>query len=261
MRPADRLFQIVLMLGRGRVVTAQALAARLEVSVRTIYRDIQDLAASGVPIDGEAGVGYVLRRGYQIPPLMFDALELQALVFGADVAKAWGDAAMGEAADRILAKIDAVLPDRLRPQLSSSRLVVPDVRMSEAASKMLGEVREAINRRMRLFIEYRDADEEPTERIVWPLALLYWGRSWTLGAWCELRQDFRNFRVDRILATRELRSTFPDEPGKRLEDYFGSRACVDRTLEVASRAFFSEVGARHGLVGARAPDGTSSDAC
>ena len=244
MRPADRLFQIVLMLGRGRVVTAQSLAERLEVSVRTIYRDIQDLAASGVPIDGEAGVGYVLRRGYQIPPLMFDEQELQALVFGADVAKAWGDAAMGEAADRILAKVDAVLPDRLRPQLSSSRLVVPDVRMSETATRILGEVREAINRRMRLFIEYRDAEEEPTERIVWPLALLYWGKSWTLGAWCELRQDFRSFRVDRILATRELRSTYPDEPGKRLEDYFTSSACIGRTLQVASQSRFEEVETR-----------------
>lgn len=224
MRPADRLFQIVLLLGRGRVLTARVLAERLEVSERTVYRDVQNLMESGIPVEGEAGVGYCLRRGYQVPPLMFDEEELQALVFGADVAKSWGDAQMAQAADRILAKVDAVLPDRLRPQLNSQRLVVPDVRMSEQTTRMLGDVRDAINQRMRVFLEYSDADSDATERIVWPLALAYWGARWTLGAWCELRQDFRNFRIDRIAAVRGLRSTFPDEPGKRLEDYFASSA-------------------------------------
>src|SRR5262245_64222272 len=137
MRPADRLFQIVLLLGRGRVVTARAIAERLEVSERTIYRDIQDLVASGVPIDGEAGVGYCLRRGFQVPPLMFDEQELQALVFGAEVAKSWGDVAMAQAADRILAKIDAVLPERLRPQLATQRLVVQGVGLYEAGARVL----------------------------------------------------------------------------------------------------------------------------
>ena len=219
MRPADRLFQIVLMLGRGRVVTAKTLAERLEVSERTIYRDIQDLAASGVPIEGEAGVGYVLRRGYQIPPLMFNEEELQALVFGADVARSWGDAEMAKAADSILAKVDAVLPEKLRPALDSHRLVVPDTNMNERTTELLGEVRDGINRRARLFLDYRDASEQGTERIVWPLTLLYWGKTWTLGAWCELRQAFRSFRVDRISTLNVLNSTFPDEEGKRLEDY------------------------------------------
>ena len=219
MRPADRLFQIVLMLGRGRVVTAKTLAEHLEVSERTIYRDIQDLAASGVPIEGEAGVGYVLRRGYQIPPLMFNEEELQALVFGADVARSWGDAEMAKAADSILAKVDAVLPEKLRPALDSHRLVVPDTNMNERTTELLGEVRDGINRRARLFLDYRDASEQGTERIVWPLTLLDWGKTWTLGAWCELRQAFRSFRVDRISTLNVLNSTFPDEEGKRLEDY------------------------------------------
>ncbi|MGD8417323.1 MAG: YafY family protein [Pseudomonadales bacterium] len=219
MRPADRLFQIVLMLGRGRVVTAKTLAERLEVSERTIYRDIQDLVGSGVPIEGEAGVGYILRRGYQVPPLMFNEEELQALVFGADVARTWGDAEMARAADSILAKVDAVLPERLRPALDTHRLVVPDTDMSERATALLGEVRDAINRQVRLFLDYRDVSGQSTERIVWPLTLLYWGKSWTLGAWCELRQSFRNFRIDRIHALNVLNSTFPDESGKRLEDY------------------------------------------
>lgn len=222
MRPADRLFQIVLMLGRGRVVTARTLAEQMEVSERTIYRDIQDLMASGVPIEGEAGVGYCLRRGYQLPPLMFDEDELQALVFGADVAKTWGDADMGHAADRILAKIDAVLPDRLRPQLNNHRLVVPGFERSERTSELLGQVRDAINHRTRLFLDYRDAEDKATERIVWPLTLLYWGKTWTLGAWCELRQTFRSFRVDRISTLNVLSSRFPEEPGKGLEDYFAA---------------------------------------
>jgi len=222
MRPADRLFQIVLLLGRGRVVTARTLAERLEVSERTIYRDIQDLAASGVPIEGEAGVGYVLRRGYQIPPLMFNEEELQALVFGVDVARSWGDAEMARAADSILAKVDAVLPQKLRPALNSHRLVVPDTNMNERTTELLGEVRDGINRRVRIFLDYRDASDQGTERIVWPLTLLYWGKTWTLGAWCELRQAFRSFRVDRISTLNVLNSTFPDEAGRRLEDYLAS---------------------------------------
>lgn len=219
MRPADRLFQIVLQLGRGRVVTARALADRFEVSERTIYRDIQDLMTSGVPIDGEAGVGYRLNRGYQVPPLMFDQEELQALLFGAEVAKAWGDPHMAEAADRILDKVDAVLPQKLRPELLSKNVLVPGFKMTEGTAQMLGEIREAINDGVRVFIEYSDATGAPTERIVWPLTLLYWGTTWTLGGWCELRTSFRSFRIDRILAARRLQTRFPDEAGKRLSDY------------------------------------------
>lgn len=222
MRPADRLFQIVLFLGRGRVVTARYLAEHLGVSERTIYRDIQDLMGSGVPIDGEAGVGYRLRRGYQMPPLMFDAAELQALLFGARVAEAYGDPEMAQAADRVLAKVDAVLPERLRGELGSQRLVVPPVSMPPGSAELLGDVREAINLRRRLFLDYSDAADQTTERIVWPLSLAYWGRVWTLGAWCELRQAFRNFRIDRVTASRTLASEFPDEPGRRLEDYFAA---------------------------------------
>jgi len=222
MRPADRLFQIVLQLGRGRVLTAKTLSEQLEVSERTIYRDIADLMASGVPVDGEAGVGYRLHRGYQGPPMMFDQDELQALIFGAEVAKRWGDKDMAAAADRILNKVDAVLPEKLRPELNSQTLIVPEmaVYQTEETTQRLGEVREAINDRRRLFMNYSDAKGDPTERIVWPLSLAYWGRSWTLGGWCELRQGFRNFRVDRMVDLRSLTTRFPDEAGKRLADYF-----------------------------------------
>ena len=226
MRPADRLFQIVLQLGRGRILTAAELAQRLEVSERTIYRDIQNLMTSGVPIDGEAGVGYRLHRGYQVPPMMFDQDELQALIFGAQVAKRWGDHQMAAAAERIMDKIDAVLPENLRSELTSQTLVVPEMAsfQSEETTQQLGAVRDAINDRRRLYLSYSDAQAKETERIVWPLTLVYWGYSWAVGAWCELRQDFRNFRIDRIVEARGLTSLYPDEPGKRLEDYFAQAA-------------------------------------
>jgi predicted DNA-binding transcriptional regulator YafY len=225
LRPADRLFQIVLELGRGRILTANYLAEMLEVSPRTVYRDIADLMASGVPIDGEAGVGYRLQSGYQVPPMMFDQDELQALIFGAEVAKQWGDKEMGAAAERILSKVDAVLPQRLRPQLNSRALVVPSLAgpQSEKTTAQLGAVRDAINERNRVSLRYGDVQGEVTERTVWPLTLLYWGFTWTLGAWCELRQEFRSFRVDRMDSI-ELAKTgarrFPDEAGRRLADYF-----------------------------------------
>ncbi len=222
MRPADRLFQIVLQLGRGRVLTAAQLAEKLEVSERTVYRDIQNLMTSGVPIDGEAGVGYRLHRGYQVPPMMFDQDEIQALIFGAQAAKRWGDHEMAAAAERILDKVDAVLPENLRPALASQTVIVPEVAraQSEATTQMLGAVRDAINERRRLYLCYSDAGGTPTERIVWPLTLMYWGFNWAVGAWCELRQDFRSFRIDRIDDARALTTQYPDEPGKRLQDYF-----------------------------------------
>lgn len=216
---ADRLFQIILLLGRGKVLTASTLAERLEVSPRTIYRDVQDLAATGVPVEGEAGVGYRLRKGYQVPPMMFDEDELQALAFGAEVARTWGDQAMGAAAERILDKIDAVLPARLRPKLALSRMYVPDFHVPDAVAEFLGQARIAIGEKRCFLIAYRGAHGSASERTVWPLTLIYWGGAWTLGAWCELRHDFRTFRVDRIEAARIERATFPEVPGRRLEDY------------------------------------------
>ena len=154
--------------------------------------------------------------------MMFDQDELQALIFGAQVAKRWGDHEMAAAAERILDKVDAVLPENLRGELSSQTLVVPEMAsfQSEHTTQRLGDVRDAINEKRRLYLSYSDAKDKETERIVWPLTLVYWGYTWAVGAWCELRQDFRNFRVDRIVEARRLTSTYPEEDGKRLEDYF-----------------------------------------
>ena len=214
MRRADRLFQIVLLLGRGRVTTARELAERLEVSERTVYRDVADLVASGVPVEGAPGLGYALRRGYRLPPLMFDEAELQALLFGMDVVERHGDPELAEAAQRIVAKVDAVLPERLRPRLEERHLFVPPG-TGLAVGPVLRELRHAVADRVRVFLDYRDAQGATTERIVWPLVVIYWGGLWMLGAWCELRQAFRNFRLDRIAEVRVLGSRFDAEDPER----------------------------------------------
>ena len=221
MRPADRLFKILLYLGRGRVATAHELASSLAVSERTIYRDIKNLIASGIPIDGEAGVGYRLHHSFQVPPMMFDEVELQALAFGAQVAQTWGDEDIKAAAARILAKVDAVLPERLRPVLSSQTLIVPRAAnyQSETTTQTLGAIRQAVNGQLRLSLSYADGRGAQTERVVWPLTLTYWGYAWMVGAWCELREAFRSFRVDRIVEATALDSRYPDQAGRRFADY------------------------------------------
>lgn len=219
MRRADRLFQIVLLLGRGRVVTARRMAEELEVSERTVYRDIAELIATGAPIDGEAGVGYRLRPGYQVPPLMFDGEELEALALGAGMVRAWADAELARAAERVLAKVDAVLPDRLRGRWDKETLLAPDFFVSPETVTGMPELRKAIDRRLLVRMGYQRADGEPSLRVIWPLGLVFWGTKWTLGAWCELRGDFRTFRLDRIQSLDILPSQFPDMPGRRFKDY------------------------------------------
>jgi predicted DNA-binding transcriptional regulator YafY len=219
MRRADRLFQIILFLGRGRVLTAGRLAEELEVSERTIYRDVADLVASGAPIEGAAGVGYRLRPGYQVPPLMFDREELEALALGASMVRAWADPDLAKAADRALARVDAVLPDRLRRERVSDTLLAPAFFVPPATANGMAELRRAIDLRLMARIDYRRDDGECSRRVTWPLGLVFWGTKWTLGAWCELRDGFRTFRLDRIEKLDLLPSQFPDMPGRRLKDY------------------------------------------
>ncbi len=219
MRRADRLFQIIELLRGRRLTTARTLAERLEVSERTIYRDVRDLMLSGVPIEGEAGVGYALRKGFDLPPLMFDREELEALVLGARFVQTWGGSALSEAARRALVKIEAVLPADRRPDLRRSRLFALDFNVPVQLTVTMDAVRDAINQRQVLHMEYRREDGETSGREVRPLALYFWGAVWTLAAWCELRRDFRNFRVDRMTVARAAGRTFVEEPGKTLDDF------------------------------------------
>lgn len=219
MRRAERLFQILLLLGRGRVLTARRLAEALEVSPRTVYRDIQDLILSGVPIDGAAGVGYVLRRGFHVPPLMFTADELQALALGTRIVQSWADRELAAAAVNALAKIEAVLPPRLRPAIENLRLFAPDLSIPESLAQTLAALRKAVAEGRKVHFAYTRADGVSSQRTVWPLGLFYWGAKWTLASWCELRDDFRDFRVDRIADLQVLAERVAAEPGKTLQEY------------------------------------------
>ncbi len=186
------------------------------MSERTIYRDIRDLASTGTPIEGEAGVGYTLRAGYDLPPLMFDEEEVEALVLGARVTGAFGDERLAKAAERVLSKVMAVLPKRLEPKLRDATLFAP--RTARAASEALWIVRTAMNERKKLSMSYERADGDRRLRVVRPLGAFFWGVSWTVTAWCELREDFRNFRLDRM-HDLELGEPFVDEPGRTLRDF------------------------------------------
>ena len=219
MRRADRLFQIVSLLRRRRFVTAAGLAGRLEVSERTIYRDIRDLVGSGVPIEGEAGVGYRLGKDFDLPPMMFNVEEIQALVLGARMVEVWGDDELRRAARSALDKTEAVLPPKLRARVHDTALFALSFRASASARAILGPCRRGVDERRKLWLRYRDADEQPSERIVRPLGLYFWGMTWTLGAWCELRAGFRNFRLNRVDAVELRDETFELEPPVTLDDY------------------------------------------
>lgn len=220
MRRADRLFQIVQYLRGGRLTTARALAERLEVSERTIYRDIADLIGSGVPVEGEAGVGYIMREGFDLPPLMFSRDEVVALVAGARLIRAWGGTAMAAAAEEALVKIRAVLPPEARTrsgevQVHAFQMPVLDPETRER----LDRLQEAMDRTRRLAIAYRDEEGAETARIIRPLGLWFWGKVWTAVAWCELRDDFRMFRADRIRIEQDLGPYRPSR-GQTLKDFY-----------------------------------------
>ncbi len=228
MRRADRLFQIVQYLRGGRLTTAKMLADRLEVSERTIYRDIADLIGSGVPIDGEAGVGYLMRDGYDLPPLMFTHKEITALVAGARLIKAWGGAEMAAAAEEALVKINAVLPDRDRVHAEAVPVhAFSSPEISDTVRSHIDRIEAACDKRLRLDLAYADAEGAATERVVRPLGLWFWGKVWTLVGWCELRNDFRMFRLDRMREIEEG-ERFTDERGKRLVDFYAQMAARNK---------------------------------
>lgn len=219
MRRADRLFQIVQLLRTRGLTTADQLASELEVSARTIYRDVRDLCSSGVPIEGEAGVGYLLPERFDLPPLMFTADEISAAVLGARMVQSHADSALREAAGSMLRKIEAALPASLAERVLDTTFLAPDFHLEERVRRDLGPLRRAIEGRRKIRLEYSDAQGEATERILRPLGLVYWGSSWSLSSWCELRGDFRNFRIDRFVAFELLDEGFAHESGKTLEDY------------------------------------------
>jgi predicted DNA-binding transcriptional regulator YafY len=219
MRRADRLFQIAQYLRGRRLTTAAQLAEWLEVTPRTIYRDIRDLLLSGVPIEGEAGVGYRMRPGFDLPPLMFTFDEIEAIVAGTRMVEAWGSPELASAGRSALAKIACALPPSRRSELEQPRLFAMAFNADPAVAAALETIRQSIARRRVLEIDYRDAANAATLRPVRPLGLYFWGKVWTLGAWCETRNDFRNFRLDRMVGISMTDRLFVEERGKSLNDF------------------------------------------
>ncbi len=220
MRRADRLFQIVQFLRGGRLVTAAILGAKLEVSERTIYRDIADLQASGVPIDGAAGVGYIMRHGFDLPPLMFTRDEVTALVAGAKLVKAWGGLTMARAAEEALVKIAAVLPDVARSQVAQIQIHAPSYRLTDDTRSNIDIIQKAVETRQVVEFTYEDKNNVETQRTIRPLGLWFWGGQWTAVGWCLTRDAFRTFRVDRMATLTKTNMIFKPEPGKTLKDFY-----------------------------------------
>ena len=220
MRRADRLFRIVEYLkARRQTVTAMTLAEELEVSVRTIYRDIADLGGSGVPIIGEAGVGYMLDKNYVVRPLMFAVEELDALMLGAQMVQSFGDKELAMAANQAIDKITSVLPDNLRKEISETFLFSMNSKAEVKIHIDFTALRRAIRGKNIVEFSYTREDGEASHRRVRPLCLVFFSPVWLISAWCEMREDFRNFRLDRIQDMKITEERFQDENGKRLYDY------------------------------------------
>ena len=220
MRKAERLNEIVHQLRRmHQAVTADTLAALFEVSPRTIYRDIQDLMDSGIPITGEAGVGYVIDKQYHLPPMMFDADEIEAIALGIGMVSNWTDAAFARKAKSAYEKIQATLTAPMIHELTQISTFSAPSRYKIPWKVNFTEVRECIRRKQFVTFSYLDLSDQVTERTIRPLALISFSPIWLLAGWCEMRQNFRNFRLDRISDFSVSPQRFRDEKGKALSDY------------------------------------------
>jgi len=213
MRRADRLFQIIQILRRSRrPVTADAIAEELETSKRTVYRDIADLIGQQAPIRGEAGVGYILEDGFDMPPLMLTPEEVEAAVLGAQMVAARGDPALKRAAEDLMAKIAAVIPETLRPLvLEPATRALPNWH-AKPDNLDMAEVRRAIRLGRKITLTYCDEQERETRRTVWPFAIGYYETSRLLVCWCELRTGFRSFRTDRVSSADFHEERYPERP-------------------------------------------------
>jgi len=214
MRRAERLFQIIQILRRRQQpATADAIAAELETSKRTVYRDIASLIGQRVPIRGEAGVGYVLEQGFDLPPLMLTPDEIEAAVLGAKWVSTHADPALARAAGDLMAKILAAVPERLRPYVLDPASGAPPGRCIPEDRIDAAQLRAQIHAGRKLFVRYGDEQGRITERTIWPVAIGYHETVRMMAAWCELRRDFRHFRMDRILAAEFLDERYPERPG------------------------------------------------
>jgi predicted DNA-binding transcriptional regulator YafY len=216
---AQRLLDLIQAFRRHRrPVSGASLAEELGISLRTLYRDVETLKAEGAHIEGEPGVGYVLRPGFMLPPLMFSEEEIEALVLGSRWVSERADATLGQAARNALAKIGAVLPDDLRDRLDDSGLLIGRAETVPSAIE-LPAIRDAIRRERKVRISYVDVEGAETRRIIWPIALAFFERVRVVVAWCELREDFRHFRTDRIAALKPSDARYPKRRHALIKDW------------------------------------------
>lgn len=225
MSKSERLFELLTLLRSKRyAVTASELAQTMEVSERTIYRDIQSLVNSGVPIHGEAGIGYLLQPGAHLPPLMFTDKEMVAIELGMRMVRAWSDNELATASHSASNKILSVLPDALKRQVESFPLLVPDIHTKTTTSHRGELLRHATDLKLKIVVEYTDEKGAKSTRVLQPLGQLFWGKIWTLVAWCELRDDYRHFRLDRIDHLSVTEETFSTSDGKSFAHYVSLHA-------------------------------------
>jgi predicted DNA-binding transcriptional regulator YafY len=225
MRRSDRLFEIIQLLRVAKgPVTAAHLAEVLEVTVRTVYRDIAALQARRIPIEGAPGLGYVLRRGFDLPPLMFTTEEIEAIAVGVRLVRRTGDAGLQQAAESVLSKVQVVLPNELRAHLAGATFLVSEAGAQTSPAVDVAEIREAIRARRKLRVVYADEAGRRTHRTIRPVAVAYYVQATLIAAWCELREDYRHFRTDRIAALTVLDESFSDEDGLLLQNWLAQRA-------------------------------------
>lgn len=219
MRRADRLFEIIQHLRSRQLTTALWLSEKLEVSERTIYRDIQDLISSGVPIDSAAGIGYILRKEYDLPPLMFDADEITSLVIGIKMAMALGGN-VAKSAEHALSKINHVIPKTLKQRIEGMQIHTPFSYECGLLGDHITAINLAIQNRHPIEMDYQRLNQtEIVKRIVYPLGIFFWSTKWTLVAWCTLREDFRHFRIDKIQSLTMLEEQFTLEGHQNLQTF------------------------------------------
>ncbi|MDA8478746.1 YafY family transcriptional regulator [Citrobacter sp. Awk 4] len=228
-RRADRLFQIVQILRGRRLTTAALLAERLEVSERTIYRDIRDLSLSGVPVEGEAGIGYRLIAGFDLPPLMLTHRESEALMVAIRLLKTWGGNSLSRELESAQEKVLAILPEESRRRAEQTRIFAPDFGTQPHSRSAFDLIHQAVSAQQVLALHYRDEAGHLSWRDVQPLGMFFWAEHWLLIAWCERREDYRCFRVDRCLQITPLDRRFREDANRSLRDFLRKVQCEDRT--------------------------------
>ncbi len=223
MSRTDLLFQMTQIIRSREFTTAQYLANRLNLSVRTIYRYINELSVSGIPILSQTGKGYWIDENFNLTPVHLSQEELLALNLGAKLVKSFADPFLADAAQQVLDKIEAITPKSQVDLQRRSVIHAPIKMIDDTTSHHLASLRKAADHRFKLSVSYCDLKDNVSDRVIWPLAMAFWGKSWTAAAWCEKRKDFRVFRVDRIQKLTELNDSFPNEEGKNLAAYVKSQ--------------------------------------